>query len=99
MSRCLALELGPHKIRVNIVQPALMQTVMCKELLDGFPTIPGNEELDGQLLVDVLKSRTPTQVPMMPLDQMVNTILFMLSDLAPQITGQTLTVDGGFMVT
>jgi enoyl-[acyl-carrier-protein] reductase (NADH) len=33
------------------------------------------------------------------MDKVVNTILFMLSDMAPSVTGQYLAIDGGYQNT
>jgi 3-oxoacyl-[acyl-carrier protein] reductase len=82
-TRALARELGQQKIRVNSIAPGYYDTEMSRNL---------NNEQREQIL-----RRTPLGRLGRPED-VVGPVLFLLSDQASFITGQTLVVDGGSTV-
>lgn len=87
LTRCLALELGPHQIRVNSVSPTVVLTALAKRSGWGKPEIAG----------PMLK-----RIPLghfAEVEDIVNTTLFLLSDKASMITGSILPVDGGVTAT
>jgi hypothetical protein len=45
---------------------------------------------------EALSARTPFGNGEVPMDEVVNTILFMLSDMAPSVTGQYLAINGEY---
>jgi len=77
-----ALEYGPT-IRVNAVAPGMIRTKLTAPLLDGLP-----DE------VERYQRTTPAGRIGAPED-IADVVLFLCSDLARFITGQTLVVDGG----
>jgi NAD(P)-dependent dehydrogenase (short-subunit alcohol dehydrogenase family) len=77
-----ALEYGPA-IRVNAVAPGMIRTNLTKPLLDGLP-----DE------VERYRRTTPIGRVGDPED-VADVVVFLCSDLARFITGQTLVVDGG----
>ena len=79
MARGLARELGPH-IRVNAVSPGVIDTPMVTQALIGT-----GDEIIGQ--TPLARLGTARDV--------ANAILFLASDLASFITGETLQVNGG----
>jgi len=81
--RYLGVELAPLGIRVNGVSGAVVET----EALDSFP----NREA---MLADG-RSRTPVGRMLEPAD-LARVIVFLASEDATMIIGQTLIVDGGF---
>ncbi|HPC82064.1 MAG TPA: enoyl-[acyl-carrier-protein] reductase FabL [Thermoanaerobaculaceae bacterium] len=83
--RHLAAELGPCGVRVNAVSAGTVDT----DALKHFP----NRE---QLLAEAAR-RTPAGRLVTPQD-VANTVLFLCSDLAAMIQGQTLIVDGGYSI-
>lgn len=95
MSKCLAVELGSKKIRVNTFAPAGIETDMLQELASGTDNLVQKEGTFKAFL----KFRTPTQTAHMPTDECINTMLFLMSDLTTQITGHNLTIDGGYLCT
>ena len=83
LTRALAKEYGPSGIRVNAVAPGVIHT----EMLDRFSP----EELAG------LVEETPLGRLGIPED-VANLCAFLASDAASFITGQTIAVDGGFLL-
>ncbi len=82
LTRYLAVELAPHNIVVNAVSGGAVDT-------DALKHFPNREEL----LTDAAK-RTPAGRIVEP-DDLANAVMFLLSDEAWMIRGQTLIVDGG----
>ncbi|MCR6105968.1 enoyl-[acyl-carrier-protein] reductase FabL [Salipaludibacillus agaradhaerens] len=82
LTRYLAVELAPYNIRVNAVSGGAVDT-------DALTHFPNREEL----LADA-KTRTPAGQLVEPEDLM-NAAVFLLSDEAKMIRGQTIIVDGG----
>ena len=76
-----AVEMGPHGIRVNAVAPGVVWTPRVSAFLGP----------DGRERNVV---NTPLRRIAQPAD-IAAAILFLVSDLASYVTGQTLTVDGG----
>ena len=82
LTRSLAMELAPSGIRVNCVAPGVIETDMVRVL--------------GQETLDQLASDTPLGRLGQPED-IAHAAAFLASDKAGFITGQVLTVDGGFI--
>jgi len=80
--RHLAIENAAHGVRVNVVSGGAVDT-------DALKFFPNREEI----LEDSLK-RTPAARLVTPGD-MADAVLFLVSDLAQMVHGQTLVVDGG----
>lgn len=83
--RHLAVELGGRNITVNTISAGAVDT----EALKKFPN--RTEILDGTL------ARTPMGVLTTP-DDVADLALFLASDLAKMIHGQTVVVDGGYSI-
>lgn len=86
----LALELAPHGIRCNIVAPGSTLTQMQKQLWTD--NQPPAAVLQGDL------SQYRTGIPLQRIaeaEDIANSVLFLLSDAARQITMHELVVDGG----
>jgi NAD(P)-dependent dehydrogenase (short-subunit alcohol dehydrogenase family) len=83
LARSLAVEWAPLGIRVNCIAPGPLDSEGAAERL--FPT----PEIREKMLDDIPAHRFTT------LDDVVASALFLLSDEAGHITGETLTVDGG----
>ncbi len=79
--RSLAVELGPRSIRVNAVAPGVVWTPRISQVL-------GEKGREGQ------SRNAPLGRVALPQD-IASGILFLASDLASYVTGQTLVVDGG----
>lgn len=89
-SRNLGLEVAPFNVRVNVVSPGSTLTQMQKQLWEDDQ--PPASILDGDL------SQFRTGIPLKRMAQpedIANTVAFLLSDQASQITMQEIVVDGG----
>ncbi len=80
-TRALAVELAPRRIAVNAVAPGVIDTEMSQAVRD----LAGDE-----VKARILMKRFGTTA------EVANAVWFLASDLASYITGQVLTVDGGF---
>lgn len=81
LTRSLAAECGPSGVRVNAVAPGVIETEMLRDF--------GSEELKD------LAERTPLERLGRP-EEVAAAIRFLALEEASFITGQCLTVDGGF---
>lgn len=84
-SRSMAAELGPDRIRVNVVNPVIGETGLLEAFM-GMPDTPQNRQ---KFLASIPMGRFSK-----PLD-IANAALFLASDEASFITGACLEVDGG----
>lgn len=84
LTKACALALAPHGIRVNAVAPGSIMT----DILKG---VNSNAEARRRLL-----SRTPLGRIGMP-EEVAEIVLFLASDKASYITGETIVADGGRM--
>jgi 3-oxoacyl-[acyl-carrier protein] reductase len=83
-SRALAAELGPKGIRVNTVVPGFIDT-------DMTATVPRDTKRRSLERIPLKRFGTPEEV--------ASTVLFLASDAATYIVGQTIVVDGGLTST
>ena len=82
-SKTLAREMARYKININCVAPGPTDTTLFAEIAAGNPKI-------AEALVKTIPFRRLAQP-----DDLANAVLFMASDEAAYITGQTLSVNGG----
>lgn len=90
LTKSLAIELGPDGIRVNAVLPGavdgprIRSVIAAKAGLTGKTVAEVTQEYEGQAALG----------RMIQAEDIANTILFACSDLAANVTGQSLAVDG-----
>ncbi len=84
LTRSLAVEWAQKGINVNAIAPGVFRTELNSQLLDG--TDRGRE----------LLTRTPMK-RFGKISELVGAAVFLASDAASFITGQCITVDGGFL--
>jgi 3-oxoacyl-[acyl-carrier protein] reductase len=81
-SKSVALELGSRNIRSNVIAPGFIETEMTAKL--------------DEATVDGWRKAIPLKRGGSPVD-IANACVFLASDMAAYITGQTLNVDGGML--
>ncbi|ANI80132.1 SDR family NAD(P)-dependent oxidoreductase [Sphingobium sp. EP60837] len=87
MTRGLAVDLARHDIRVNCVAPGLVAT----------PIQEAQAIANGPGAVEALAGRAVMKRLAEP-REIANVVLFLLSDLASYVTGETVVVDGGLSI-
>jgi len=86
LTRSLAVEWARYYIRVNAIAPGSMKTPRIMEMIKAAPEI---EEAQANR---VPLGRWGTT------EDIAGAVLFLASDLSDYITGQTIVVDGGFLI-
>ena len=84
LTRSLSIEFAPRDVRVNALAPGIFPTALNRELL--FATARGREEL----------LRTP-MARFGRLDEVAGAAVFLASRASEFVTGEVITVDGGYM--
>jgi NAD(P)-dependent dehydrogenase (short-subunit alcohol dehydrogenase family) len=87
-TKSAALEYATRGIRVNDVCPGMIRTPMSDKM---------EAEGQGELLKAMLETFVPMKREGRP-EEIANTVLFLCSDAASYITGQSISVDGGFVM-
>ncbi len=85
LTRVMALELGPHQIRVNAVNPTATLTAM------------GAMAWGNPAKGDPLRAKIPLGRFAQPRD-VAHAVAYLLSDQADMIHGVTLPIDGGYTI-
>jgi len=85
LTKRMALELGPHRIRVNAVAPGWIETDM---------TIGGRSREEIRAMEEFIEGRTMLRRAGTPAD-VAGVIAFLASEASSYVTGQVITVDGG----
>ncbi len=81
MVKSMAVELAPHKIRVNAVAPGFVMTDMTKDANPGW--------------LEIWEHNTPMGRLARP-DEIAFAMLYLASDAASYVTGSILVIDGGY---
>jgi NAD(P)-dependent dehydrogenase (short-subunit alcohol dehydrogenase family) len=83
LTRCLAVEWGPHNITVNAIAPTFIET-------DGTAAALSNPDFHKHVLASIALGRVGKPV------EVAGAVVFLASPAASLITGATLLVDGGW---
>ncbi len=86
LSQSMAAYYAPHKIRVNVIAPALIRTPMSLRAQEN-PTI-----------LEFMKTKQPLVEDLIDAEEVAKAAMFLLSDSSRNITGEILKVDGGWSV-
>jgi NAD(P)-dependent dehydrogenase (short-subunit alcohol dehydrogenase family) len=84
LSKVMAIEWAPHNVTVNCIGPTYFETEMTRPLYQD----PARKSF--------IESRTPMGRWGQP-DELAGAVIFLASDAAGYVTGQTLFVDGGWL--
>ena len=102
LAKSAALELGPHKITVNVLIPGLIDTPLTRresryaaaiEAGGGKPS--GDESKDETTAAHSLASKLPLGVPWLQPEDVAPALVFLASDAARMVSGTTYAVTGG----
>jgi NAD(P)-dependent dehydrogenase (short-subunit alcohol dehydrogenase family) len=83
LTKAMAIDLAPHKIRVNSVAPTFVETPLTRPFFED-PTFK------AAVLDQILLGRLPR------IDEIAAAVVFLASPAAAMITGTSLLVDGGW---
>lgn len=89
MTRNLAVEFAPHRIRVNSISPGTIRTPMLEQVL--------NEAADGKALLEEWTRLHPIG-RIGEMEEVAQVVVFLASDESSFITGEDIRVDGGSVV-
>ena len=89
LTKCMAMDLGPDRIRVNCVCPGIVETEMVQEFIRNAPD-PEAEYRKRLEIHPIGRFGRPEDV--------AEAAMFLASDESSWATGSALTVDGGYTV-
>ena len=95
LMRTLAVELAPHRIRVNSVHPTTVDTPMIANepvwglFMGGMEGVTREQAAKGMTAMNAL------EIPWTEARDISNAVLYLASDEARHVTGTTMVIDGG----
>ena len=94
LTRTVALEVGEYGINVNVVCPGIVETPRMEKLCREKASVRGwtYEQVYEEYVQEMALKRVTTS------EDVASAVLFLASDEARNITGQEITVDGGWDV-
>jgi 2-hydroxycyclohexanecarboxyl-CoA dehydrogenase len=98
-AQCLAKDLGPHGIRVNVVSPGMVRTPLNERVWKAWSDQQPAEKCRSyeDWATDKIRAITPLGRWQEPED-VADMVTFLSSVRAAQVTGQTINVDGGHVM-
>lgn len=98
-AQCLAKDLAPHLVRVNTVNPGMVQTPLNRQVWKAWNDQQPPEK--QRSYEDWAGDKVRNVVPLgrwQSADDIADMVAFLSSARAAQVTGQTINVDGGFVM-
>ncbi len=98
-AQCLAKDLAPHGVRVNSVCPGMIQTPLNRSVWQAWNDL--QLEVEKRTYENWAEEKIRNVIPMQSWqtpEDVANMIAFLCSDRSAQVTGQTINVDGGFVM-
>lgn len=94
LTRTVALEVGPHNINVNALCPGIIDTPRMDKLCEEKARKRGwtPDEVRAEYVSEMALGRVPTP------EDCANAVVFLASEDSRNMTGQAVTVDGGWDV-
>ncbi|HEX3132602.1 MAG TPA: SDR family oxidoreductase [Planctomycetota bacterium] len=95
-AQCLAKDLAPHGVRVNVVNPGMVRTPLNHRVWQAWNELqePGARRTYEQWSEEKIRAVTPL-ARWQGADDVADMAAFLSSERARQVTGQTINVDGG----
>lgn len=98
-SQCAAKDLAPYGVRVNTICPGMVDTPLQKRVYDlSMENLPTEDRPDYESWINEKIARMAILGRMQSPEDIANMALFLASDRARNITGQTINVDGGWVM-
>lgn len=99
-AHCMAKDLAPLGVRVNVVCPGMVKTPLNRAVWEAWARRqPSGAAVDYETWAAEKISRLVPTGRWQSAAEVAAAIAFLCSDVAPSITGQTLNVDGGYVMT
>lgn len=95
-TQCAAKDLGPYGVRVNAIAPGMVKTDLNRSVWKS--SLLGSTRQQGPSYEEWAAEKIQRVSPLgrwQELDEIAATTIFLASDAARNITGQTINVDGG----
>ena len=98
-SQCAAKDLAPYNVRVNALCPGMVSTPLNRGVWEGqMKNLPPDQRVDFETWgAEKVKKVVPLNRWQTPED-MANMVVFLASVRGENVTGQTINVDGGFVM-
>jgi len=93
MTRIAASQLAPHNINVNAICPGVTRTALYERIIEG---VAAREKISAAEATAKMDASIPLRRSNTP-DDIADLAVFLASDEARNITGQSWNVDGGIM--
>src|SRR4051794_14029794 len=95
-AQCLAKDLAPHNVRVNVVNPGMVRTPLNHGVWQAWNDLqsPDHKRTYDQWAEDKIRAVTPLG-RWQEAEDVADMAAFLSSERARQVTGQTINVDGG----
>lgn len=98
-AQCIARDLAVHGVRANTVCPGMVKTPLNESVWNAWNERqePTNRKSYEEWAMEKVRSLVPLGRWQKPED-IADTVVFLSSDRASEITGQTINVDGGYVM-